>query len=131
MEIGWVGILLLLTAWACMGVSTGFDFYVHTKDKDYEISETDRNYILVAGVTAAVAVGLTTVVALLVILFGKKDYKEHIQRNHQLTVKNMELQNQIDDLNQRVEQHRREKHPSVLDNPIPLRRGRRGRPLIT
>lgn len=131
MEIGWVGILLLLTAWACMGVSTGFDFYVHTKDKDYEISETDRNYILVAGVTAAVAVGLTTVVALLVILFGKKDYKEHIERNHHLTVKNMELQNQIDDLTQRVEQHRREKHPSVLDNPIPLRRGRRGRPLIT
>lgn len=130
MEIGWVGILLLLTAWACAGVSTGFAFYVHTKDKDYIMPEKDRDYILVAAITSAVAVGLTTIVALLIIFLGKSDYKKHVSLNHQLSLEKMELENQVSDLNQMVEKHRREKHPSVLENPIPLRRGRRGRPLI-
>jgi hypothetical protein len=131
MEIGWLGILLLLISWACMSVSTGFAFYVNTKDKDYIMSKKDKDYILVTGITSAVAVALTTIVTLLIIFMGRSDYKKHVNQNHQLTLEKMELENRVNDLNDRVEQHRHEKHPSVLENPIPLRRGRHGRPLIT
>ncbi len=131
MEIGWVGILTLVVAWFCMAVATGFAFYVHTKDKDYEMEKKDKDYLLVASVLSAVAVGLSTVVVLLVIFFGKEKYKEHVKLANQLMLEKLELENQVNDMDARLEQHRRERHPSVLENPLPLRRGNRGRPLIT
>jgi len=132
MEIGWFGVLLLLIAWACTGVATGLSFYLYTKDKNYDMNLNDKGYLLSAGVTSAVAVAFTTVVALMIFFMGRNEYKRHIKEKHDLMNEKLELENRLNDLQKNSGSQREEDNKvSVLDNPIPLRRGRNGRPLIS
>lgn len=131
MEIGAWGIVLLLIAWACAGIATGFGFYLYTKNKGYEMTEVDKNYLLTNSITSAVAVGLTTVVTLMIIFMGRDEYKKHANLSKKLMMEKIELENQLTDMQDKMEKHTSKHHRQVLENPIPLRKGRNGRPLIT
>jgi len=128
MEINAWGIVLLLIAWVCAGIATGFGFYLYTKNKNYEMTTTDKTYLLTSSVTSAVAVGLTTVIALMIIFMGRSNYKAHAVLARKLALEKLDLENELHELQMKQME---KPTPKVLENPIPLRKGRNGRPLIT
>lgn len=139
MEITWLGMIFLLIAWACAGVSTGFGFYIYTKQKEYTMNATDKGYLLAASVTAACALALVTIVTLLVIFRGRSQFTSHAMTINRLTNEKLDLENKLNTaLSKQVDvdgDGNADIGPStrkmnILENPIPIRRGRSARPLI-
>lgn len=128
MEINWLGLMFLIVAWACSGVSTGFSFYLYAKEKAYDIDPTDNGWLLSAAITAAVAVGLLTIVALMIIFMGRNKFKSHADIINKLMTEKLELENKLNNLASGDFSDNEDK--SILDNPLPIRRGRSNRPLI-
>ena len=98
MEISWLGLLFLLVAWACAGVSTGFGFYLYTKDKNYTIDSIDKGYLLTAGITAACALAFTTIVTLMIIFMGRSQFNAHAKTINRLMTEKMDLENKLSTL---------------------------------
>ena len=130
MEINVWGIILLLIAWACAGIATGFGFYLYSKKKDYEMTSTDKDYLLVNSVTSAIAVALTTIITLMIIFMGRDEYKKHASLTRKLMVEKIELENELTECQEKLAT-KTQPQRKLLENPIPLRKGRNGRPLIT
>ena len=135
MEISWLGLLFLIIAWACAGVATGFGFYLHTKNKDYSMPADDRGYLLTTSITAACALAFTTVVTLMIIFMGRNQFNAHATTINRLMSEKLDLENQLNDaqtmggkvLDNGEDMSMRR---NILENPIPVRRGRSARPLI-
>ena len=134
MEITWLGLLLLLVAWASAGVSTGFGFYLYTKDKDYDMSTRDKGFLLTAGVTAACALAFTTIVTFMVIFSGNKQFSRHAVTINNLMKEKLELENKLNSIPDQMEDSQSmrtsSRRQNILENPIPVMRGRSARPLI-
>ena len=130
MEIGWLEIVIILIAWACSGVSTGFGFYLISKKEDFSMNSEEKGYLLAAATTAAVALGLTTLAVLIITFMGSKRSRTKDDLIKDMLNQKLELENRIE-MMKTVQPP-----PSVpmsveLENPIPIRSGRGGRPLIT
>lgn len=139
MEISWLGLLFLLVAWACVGVSTGFGFYLYTKQKEYIMDATDKGYLLTASIAAACALAFTTIVALLVVFMGRSQFTSHAETINRLMSEKMDLENKLHtasmtpvdvDGDGDVDVGPSSRRRNILENPIPIRRGRSARPLI-
>jgi succinate dehydrogenase/fumarate reductase flavoprotein subunit len=127
MEISWFGLLLLLVAWAATGIATAFGFYLYSKNKDYTMEKNDKNYLLTSSVNSAVALAFTTVVVLMVVFLGGETNRKHSIRINDLTNRNLELESKINDMQSQSMSSRRS---NILEDPIPVRKGRGARPLI-
>jgi hypothetical protein len=130
MEITWLGIIILLVAWICNILSTYFSFHVYTKKKDYDISQNDKGYLVAAGSSSAVALTFTTIAVLMIILMGRDQFKAHAKIINSLSVDKLELQNKLDEMKESVQKQASLPKNKILENPIPIRRGRSARPLI-
>ena len=146
MEISWLGLFFLLVAWACAGASTGCAFYLHTKQKDYDMNSVDNTYLLTAAGTAAGAVAFMTIVVLMVIFMGRNQFTGHARTINKLMSEKLELENKLNDASFGGAAHGdtafggggddfgddmgRSSRRNILENPIPIRRGRSARPLI-
>jgi len=94
------------------------------------MNSEEKGYLLAAATTAAVALGLTTLAVLIITFMGSKRSRTKDDLIKDMLNQKLELENRIE-MMKTVQPP-----PSVpmsveLENPIPIRSGRGGRPLIT
>ena len=100
---------------------------------------TDKGYLLTASVTAACALAFTTIVTLLVVFMGHRQFTSHAVTINRLMNEKLDLENKLNsatvapvdvDGDGEADIAPSSRRQNILENPIPIRRGRSARPLI-
>jgi hypothetical protein len=129
MEITWLGLFFLIVAWISSWVSTGLSLYLYTKNKDYNMNNTDKGYLLGASITAVITLAFVTIVTMMIMFLGRNRFRENATIINRLMSEKLDLENKLNDVKMNsgdVSSIRK----NILENPIPIRRGRSARPLI-